>query len=38
MDCECVFKKKITLDNNGAYVENTLINNRSDKTDYGEYN
>jgi hypothetical protein len=33
--CNCSFETKITLDANGAFVRNRLVNFRSDRTDYG---
>ena len=35
--CNCTFETKISLDANGAYVRNRLVNFRFDKTDYGAH-
>jgi hypothetical protein len=35
--CNCTFETYITLDANGAYVRNRLINFRADRTDYGPH-
>ena len=37
VSCECTFETNITLDANGVYVRNRLLNARSDKSDYGTY-